>query len=87
MAEPREQQLARLKRELEDQNERWRRAMRTIADLGDLRLAVRPEFFERLDALAHRIEYLLDHRGTLLCLDRASAGFQVLGQEPVIPSC
>jgi hypothetical protein len=54
MAEPREQQLARLKRELEDQNERWRRAMCTIADLGGVRLAVRPEFFERLDALAHR---------------------------------
>jgi hypothetical protein len=53
MAHPPEEQLARLKRELDDQNERWRRAMRTIADLGDVRVTVQPEFFERLDALAH----------------------------------
>lgn len=52
MDDPPEEQLAQLRRELEDQNERWRQAMRTLADLGDVRLAVRPEFFERLDALA-----------------------------------
>ena len=53
MADPPEERLARLKRELDDQNERWRSAMRTIADLGEVRVSVRPEFFERLDALAH----------------------------------
>jgi hypothetical protein len=54
MANQPEERFARLKEELADQNERWDRAMRTLAKVGDARITVGPEFFERLDALARR---------------------------------
>jgi hypothetical protein len=49
-----EERLAQLKSELEDQNERWGRAMLTLGLLGDVRIAVRREFFEQLEALARK---------------------------------
>jgi len=52
MPNPPEEPVARLKKEREDQDERWGRAMRRLVDVGDERVSVRPEFFERMDALA-----------------------------------
>jgi hypothetical protein len=54
MATMHEERLAQLKSELEDQNERWGRAMLTLGLLGDVRIAVRLEFFEQLEALARK---------------------------------
>jgi hypothetical protein len=50
----REERLAQLRGELGRQNERWGSAMGALAQLGDVRVSVPREFFERLDALAPR---------------------------------
>jgi hypothetical protein len=52
MATVHEERLAQLKSELENQNERWGRAMLALGLLGSVRIAVRREFFEQLEALA-----------------------------------
>jgi hypothetical protein len=52
MATGDDDQLGELKAQLDEQNERWRRALSILALLGDVRVSVRREFFERLDALA-----------------------------------
>jgi hypothetical protein len=47
-----EELLAQLRVELASQNEQWRSTMRALSRLGEVRVVVRREFFEQLDALA-----------------------------------
>ena len=47
-----EERLAQHRVELATQNERWGQAMRALSRLGEVRVVVRREFFEQLDALA-----------------------------------
>jgi len=46
-----EERLAQSRAELAWQNERWGQAMRALSRLGKVRIVVRREFFEQLDAL------------------------------------
>ncbi len=50
----REQRLAQFRGEFARQNEQWGSAMWALAQLGEVRVSVPREFFERLDALAPR---------------------------------